>query len=392
MMKAPRKILQPIAALFALCAAIPVAHSEVVTHRQAMKLARQFFNEAAGEVTPEVKMVYNGKNLTTRKLFTPFYTFTSPRGGFVIIAADNKAMPILAYSLTGDFSEGKLTEAQRELLRGYARDIELIRYDSRVVDEATEAWNHFPEYVVSLLHSGAETRFDSPAAPDGGEGQRRLEELIMSDQSDDWYSVFYTPAQWSDMTAERFREDGYVLMGVVERPVVDSEALWPPRVWPLVVSGRKGEMFEVRSDGRSIPWMIRLHATEHLGDGLIADLRHMPVPIGAEENIEEIPFAFYEAMQADFEADRRRQTRAIEESIMPSVPVVVSAGGGRYGITMPDEVRLARVYSLDGSMVGRQSYSGTHTAWVDLMGQPKGWYVVQVFTDSGHPYSFKLNR
>ena len=375
-----------------MCVAVPVAHGEIVTHRQALKLAQQFFNEAAGEVTPEPKMVYNGKNLTTRKLFTPFYTFTSPRGGFVIISADNKAMPILAYSLTGGFSEGKLTEAQRELLRGYARDIELIRYDSRIVDEAMDAWSHFPDYVVSLLHSGAETCFDSASAPESIEGQQRLEEIIMDGQGDDWYSVFYTPAQWSDITAERFREDGYVLMGVVERPIVESEALWPPQVWPLVVSGRKGEMYEVRSDAGANPWMVRLHATEHLGDGLIADLRRMPAPIMSEDLTQEPPFAFYEAMQADFEADRRRQARALEEGLMPTIPVVVSTGGGRYGITMPDEVRLARVYTLDGAMVGQHTYKGTYTAWVDLMGQPKGWYVVQVFTDSGHPYSFKLCR
>lgn len=376
-----------LCAFLAICGAVTVSQAEIVTHKQAMKLAQQFFNEAAGEVTAPVKMVYNGKNLTTRKLFTPFYTFTSPRGGFVIVSAENKAMPILAYSLTGDFSEGRLTDAQRELLRGYARDIELIRYDSRVVDEATEAWTYFPQYLSSLLHSGADTRFDSASAPADEEGAIALEELIMSGRGDDWYSELYSPEEWSELTSRRFAEDGYVLMGVVERPLVASEALWPPRVWPLVVSGKKGEMYEVRSGSEGLPWMVRLHATEHLGDGLIADMRYLPAPVMAEE--EERPFEFYEQAQAGFEADRQRR---LEETMGGIGPVVYRVGGGRYGITMPGEVSLARVFTLEGAMVGQHTYSGTNTAWIDLGGQPVGFYVVQIFSEGSNPVSFKIYR
>ncbi|MBD5298707.1 MAG: hypothetical protein HDS22_01905 [Bacteroides sp.] len=141
-----------------------ISRAETVSQKEASRLARTFFNAAAGEVLPAPKLVYNGKNLTTNRLFSPFYVYNHPAGGFVIIAADNKAMPVLGYSLKGAFSPDNLDEETKTLLTEYAKDIEYIRYDSRIPEEAIAAWTGIPDYIHNLLFSAPD--YD-PISPDG---------------------------------------------------------------------------------------------------------------------------------------------------------------------------------------------------------------------------------
>lgn len=129
--------------------------AETVSQKEASRLAEAFFNTSAGQVMGKPKLVYNGKNLTTNRLFSPFYVYNHPKGGFVIIAADNKAMPVLGYSLKETFSPDNIDDATKELLSEYAKDIEYIRYDSRLPEEAIGAWTDIPAYLHSLL-------FDTP--------------------------------------------------------------------------------------------------------------------------------------------------------------------------------------------------------------------------------------
>lgn len=359
----------------------PMAEAEIVTHAQAMRLAQQFFNEAAGEVTPPVTMVYKGKDLTTNKLFTPFYTFTSPRGGFVIISADNKTYPVLAYSLAGKFDEKRLLPAQRQLLKAYAMDVERIRYDSRVPEEAIAAWNGFPEYVYSLLHGPRNFYYTAVGAPDDDEARERIDRLITLERADDLYSVLYSPDQWRDLTDEQLDKDRYVLMGVIEAE---------DTVWPMRVTGSRSGMYRISFEDGFDPWMVRLHATEFLSDGLIADF--YAVPASAPVYEEDPPFGFYDSTVSEFEADAERRTRAIEEGLMPSEPVVSGLGGGRFSVTMPGEVTLVRIYNVSGALVGRQTYKGTHTAWIDLGHEPGGFYLAQIFSEGSDPVTFKLYR
>lgn len=134
---------------------IQSVQAETVSQKEASRLAEAFFNTSAGQVMGKPKLVYNGKNLTTNRLFSPFYVYNHPKGGFVIIAADNKALPVLGYSLKETFSPDNIDESTKELLTEYAKDIEYIRYDSRVPDEAIAAWTGIPGYLHSLL-------FDTP--------------------------------------------------------------------------------------------------------------------------------------------------------------------------------------------------------------------------------------
>lgn len=147
--------IKALAALILLAAAI-TANAETVTQKEAKRVARLFFNDAYGQVCPEPEYVYNGKRLTTDRLFTPFYVFNSPEGGFVMISAENKAFPILGYALMpkGEgFAKDKLTQEDRELMTRFSRDIELIRYDSRYPVLAAEAWENIPQTIHDILYA-----------------------------------------------------------------------------------------------------------------------------------------------------------------------------------------------------------------------------------------------
>lgn len=128
-----------------------VIQAETVTRKEANSLAQTFFNAAYGEVTAPPQMVWNGRQLTTDRLFSPLYVYNSPKGGYVIIAAENKAYPILAYSTRRKFDREKLSDEEKAMLTKYAREIEIVRYDSRIPANALKAWQNLPQYVAAIL-------------------------------------------------------------------------------------------------------------------------------------------------------------------------------------------------------------------------------------------------
>ena len=139
--------------LFA-CVAVPAAaHAETVSRKEANSIAGTFLNAAYGEVTAPPQMVWNGRQLTTDRLFSPIYVYNSPKGGYVIISGENKAYPILAYSKVRKFDKDKISDDEKEVLKTYAREIELIRYDPRIPAKAMEAWRNIPEYISAVLAS-----------------------------------------------------------------------------------------------------------------------------------------------------------------------------------------------------------------------------------------------
>lgn len=149
------EILKKIIRLMTVCICIGAGghqlYAETVGQKEAKAMAQKFFNESINLVTPPVTYVYNGKDLTTQRLFTPFYVFNSPSGGFVIVSAENKAFPILGYSLSGKFDKNKVTPMVQSILSDFSRDIEMIRYDSRIPSDAIEQWSTYPEVVFDML-------------------------------------------------------------------------------------------------------------------------------------------------------------------------------------------------------------------------------------------------
>lgn len=359
--------------------------AESVSQKQAQKMAQQFFNQAYKEAVAPVKLVYNGKRLTTGRLFTPFYVYNQPRGGFVIISAENKTFPILAYSLDQNFDPDGLTESEKSWLSSYAHDIEMIRYDSRVPDEATQAWNNYPEYLVDLLN--APYMFTDPKNSTE-EYLGALEEILSVDDSDSSldgeYSAYYTPAQWQDMIDSELFKNGEVAIGYVDMH---------RRLTPGVLHGKKGDYYRILFD-RNNDWLVRLLPAEYLGERMIAVIG-TPRYVAPEEE-QENAFEFYDSYKDLHSAESNPSTNSIYEARMALIddkPIVKGVGGGHFDVILPEEAVLAMLYNIQGSHIGRASYGGSSTtAHINIEGQPHGIYPVVIIGKSGKAYSVKLYR
>lgn len=92
----------------------------------------------------------------------------------MIISAENKAFPILAYSKKNNFDRSKLSEEENKMLQRYAREIEIVRYDSRVPERAVTAWQNLQGYISDVLQNP----YSTPEYQSLGEDEKeRLEEM-----------------------------------------------------------------------------------------------------------------------------------------------------------------------------------------------------------------------
>lgn len=353
-----------------------VSRAETVSQREAKAVAEQFFNAAHGRVMASPRYVYNGRRLTTGSYFAPFYVYNHPTGGFVVISAENKAFPILGFSLTDTFSPDHIGDNLRALLTMYARHIENVRYDSDIPYEAIEAWRNLPEYIDATLKARYEAT-DPRIAPT--EAMQELERLLDSDDYAASASATYSPDQWEDLLAAELKVKPDVPLGIVS-----GEA-----VFPAVVYGRKGHMYRIMLDGRDNA-LWRLMPTEILSQGQLAVLGNPPAV--AEPEDEDVPFEFYDSFVAAVDAERRAYRTEIENPGVGYTPAVLWHGSGHFTVTLPEQVLSMRVYSLDGQLVQRNTFRETNVANIELTQNPTGFYFAVFFGASGRPYSVKLFR
>lgn len=351
--------------------------AETVSQKQAKDMAQKFFDQAYHETTAPVSLVYNGKKLTTDRLFTPFYVYNQPRGGFVIISAENKAFPILGYSLKSSFNPDDISKSEMAWLQSYARDIELIRYDPREPEEAIKAWQNYPQYLVNLLNSHYNATDPDISLSEAYAGIDML--LYTPDDSRDGeFSIVYTPEQWRDMIAEQVDKAGSVAIGYVD----DKKVLHP-----AVAHGRKGDYFRMALD-RPNDWLMRLMPAEFLGERQVALLskpRYIPEP-----EIEDTPFEFYDSFIAEQTASAERAQEEMQRELKE--PIVRGAAAGHFDVLLPENARLAMIYNLNGSYIGRATYSGQPVAHINIEAEPAGFYFAIIYGESGRPYGIKLYR
>ena len=188
-----------IAAAMMMFAMISGVNAETVSQRMAMSVAQNFFNTLYGEVTPRPKLIWNGRELTTNRLFTPFYVYNSPRGGYVAIAADSKAFPVLAYSKTRKFDRAQLGDKEKEQFEYFAREVELIRYDSRIPERAVKAWGDMPQYLTDVIHNPY-------ATPEyRGLSEETRENLEQIDRRNNWI-IMPKAVEFNIYDPERYRD------------------------------------------------------------------------------------------------------------------------------------------------------------------------------------------
>ena len=237
-------------------AAASLSFAESVSRKDAQRFASDFFNEAFGRVMATPKFVYNGKKLAFDRLFTPFYVFNNPSGGFVVISADDKAYPVLGYDLVDSFNPDAIGTEMKALLSGYAQEIEQIRLDDRVPEEAVKAWRYRPQYIAAVLRQSPRINIkDLPAE----NAKTEIYALAGSYDADNYMSDIYTPSQWSDVIKSELGSRGNVPLGF---PAYKN---FPT----TVIYGNKGDYFRIALDGTNNSF-FRLNATEFITSPQIA--------------------------------------------------------------------------------------------------------------------------
>ena len=353
-----------------------LAFAETVSQKQAQLLAQLFFNEAAGRVTAPPKLVFNGRKLTTGRLFNPFYVYNASTGGFVIVSAENKAYPILGFSLKDNFDPDKLGTTEKELLRSYAQEIEYIRYDSQPVDNAEWAWQHYPEYVKGILTARYEA---TDPTINLKETEHLTQDAIDSDNA--IYSDLYTPEQWRDMILDELKIKESVPLTLVSNR----------QLYPIVVYGHQGDYFRLEMDKRN-SWLMRLNATDIVSGNMISVVVN-PIELDYDF-MEEIPFEEHDKFMEEVETieANRKSVSSIDLPIFEEEPMIVANGGGHYRIIMPEDVTLAMIYNLSGAMVRRYTFGRSSAVNIDISAEPSGFYFITLIGESGKPYGLKLYR
>ena len=120
-----RTILFPFLICLFIAAALG-ADAKEIGKAQALKLAYDFSagrHCGAPEAAPVYTAVEQNGPLRSDGARPLFYVYNLSGGGFVIVAADNCARPILGYSNEGRFPTDDMPEAMRKWLRHYEREI-----------------------------------------------------------------------------------------------------------------------------------------------------------------------------------------------------------------------------------------------------------------------------
>lgn len=233
----------------ALLAAPMSSMAETVSQKEAAAIARTFFNAAESEVLEKPKLVFNGKRFTTDRLFSPYYVYNSPRKGFVVISAENKAFPILGYSLGSDFDPSDMDDDMRQRLSDFAREIELIRYDGRYPTEAVEAWTDIRGHIASILNGRSdmmrESAVEFPVLP-----QSRTE-TVQTDEEEDEPFAFHNDFIRQSRAEEQRRLDMFEEVVNPSEPVVRSvgggnfEIRFPEEIAICRVYGTQGNVLDI---------------------------------------------------------------------------------------------------------------------------------------------------
>ena len=120
--------------ILVLCFLPFTSFAENVSREKATRMASNFFSiEPATKAASSLQLVAGGDE---------FFVFQRSGGGFVIIAGDDAACPVLGYSYTGKFDTADMPANCRAWLEGYKDQIRYIRNSGIARSPRAEAlWN-----------------------------------------------------------------------------------------------------------------------------------------------------------------------------------------------------------------------------------------------------------
>lgn len=101
--------------------------SQPVSRENALKRATAFLKERGRNVLPEeLSLAYRGKRNDHNKdtTYASYYVFNNPlNSGFQIMSGDDRALQVIAYSDSGNFSEGDMPEHLKFWMDSYSQQI-----------------------------------------------------------------------------------------------------------------------------------------------------------------------------------------------------------------------------------------------------------------------------
>ena len=103
-----------------------------ITEGQARNIAANFMASHAIPAT-SLRMAHKAPKLNTpaTNADAAYYTFNASRGGFVIVAGDDRVPAVLGYSDKGTFDPQDMPEAMQTLLEGYAAQINALDHGAK---------------------------------------------------------------------------------------------------------------------------------------------------------------------------------------------------------------------------------------------------------------------
>lgn len=114
--------LNKVLLLAAAVLMIGTAVAAPVNPKRAAALAQSFFSSQTG-----AKSGNRLAEVPTEWQYRGIYLFEGADGGFVLVAADDAARPILGYSATGAMDTANMPPALQEWLKGYQKEIDILR-------------------------------------------------------------------------------------------------------------------------------------------------------------------------------------------------------------------------------------------------------------------------
>ncbi len=131
-----------------------------VSRNQARSIGENFFNKSiqVNRVQKKKANFISPQQNGMKKVCTsngdshaPYYIFNNEDGGFVIVAGDNCATPILGYSTEGNIDPNNLPIQLEELLNAYAEEIQLaVNNNDQPTDTIAKLWDTYSRSPQSL--------------------------------------------------------------------------------------------------------------------------------------------------------------------------------------------------------------------------------------------------
>lgn len=143
-----------------LCAALS-SHADTVSQNRAASVAKAFFSASSTRGSNAlVTLVWDGSDALTKASDTPaFYVYNNAGGGFVIISAEDAALPVLGYSETGSFKVANLPANAKWWFDSYRRQIQYLR-DSDIAQtpEVRALWDNV---ASEIQYAAGEVRLNT---------------------------------------------------------------------------------------------------------------------------------------------------------------------------------------------------------------------------------------